>query len=210
MDIKKSASFLKRKIDSFSCNLIIHGEEIIGLEALRYWLKNNYRTSPIKSEIYVSRALTKLYKILEQNEAGFIQNSDHFTFMKDVDIFYTILKGLGITFEELMEPGKHKFKSETEYDKLHNDNQEIKSLLHELTNVCSLGFTKTDRSSFEEKQKEFQSFFTFHSVCKGGGIGCDLCVFHVGINCVVFCIFKNPVTDGSGSFFCKSPPPVFF
>lgn len=54
MDIKKSASFLKRKIDSFSCNLIIHSEEVIGLEALRYWLRNNYRTSPIKSEIYVS------------------------------------------------------------------------------------------------------------------------------------------------------------
>ena len=160
MDIKKSASFLKRKIDSFSCNLIICGEEIIGLEALRYWLRNNYRTNPIQTETYVSRELTKLYLKLEQNEAGFIQNSDHFTFMKDVDVFYTILKGLGITFEQLMEPGKSKFQPETEYEKLHNDNKEIKSLLHELTNVCTMGFTKTNRSSFEEKQKEFQSFFT--------------------------------------------------
>lgn len=159
MDIKKSASFLKRKIDSFSCNLIICGEEIIGLEALRYWLRNNYRTNPIQTETYVSRELTKLYLKLEQNEAGFIQNSDHFTFMKDVDVFYTILKGLGITFEQLMEPGKSKFQPETEYEKLHNDNQEIKSLLHELTNVCTMGFTKTNRSSFEEKQKEFKSFF---------------------------------------------------
>ena len=159
MDIKKSASFLKRKIDSFSCNLIICGEEIIGLEALRYWLRNNYRTNPIQTETYVSRVLTKLYLKLEQNEAGFIQNSDHFTFMKDVDVFYTILKGLGITFEQLMEPGKSKFQPETEYEKLHNDNQEIKSLLHELTNVCTMGFTKTNRSSFEEKQKEFKSFF---------------------------------------------------
>ena len=161
MDIKKSCSFLKRKIDSFSCNLIIRGKEVIGLEALRYWLRNNYRTSPIKSETYVSRELSKLYyDTLEQNEAGFVQNSDHFTFMKDVDVFYTILKGLGITFEELMEPGKPKFKPETEYDKLHTDNQEIKSLLHDLTNVCTLGFTKTNRSSFENKQKEFQTFFT--------------------------------------------------
>ena len=159
MNIKKSASFLKRKIDSFSCNLIICGEEIIGLEALRYWLRNNYRTNPIQTETYVSRVLTKLYLKLEQNEAGFIQNSDHFTFMKDVDVFYTILKGLGITFEQLMEPGKSKFQPETEYEKLHNDNQEIKSLLHELTNVCTMGFTKTNRSSFEEKQKEFKSFF---------------------------------------------------
>ena len=159
MDIKKSASFLKRKIDSFSCNLIICGEEIIGLEALRYWLRNDYRTNPIQTETYVSRVLTKLYLKLEQNEAGFIQNSDHFTFMKDVDVFYTILKGLGITFEQLMEPGKSKFQPETEYENLHNDNQEIKSLLHELTNVCTMGFTKTNRSSFEEKQKEFKSFF---------------------------------------------------
>lgn len=160
MDIKKSASFLKRKIDSFDCHLIIGGKKIIGLEALRIWLRNNYRTSPIKSERYVSRALSNLYEILEENEAGFIQNSDHFSFMKDVDVFYTILKGLGITFEQLMEPGKSKFQPETEYEKLHNDNQEIKSLLHELTNVCTMGFTKTNRSSFEEKQKEFQSFFT--------------------------------------------------
>lgn len=159
MNIKKSASFLKRKIDSFSCNLIICGEEIIGLEALRYWLRNNYRTNPIQTETYVSRELTKLYLKLEKNEASFIQNSDHFTFMKDVDVFYTILKGLGITFEQLMEPGKSKFQPETEYEKLHNDNQEIKSLLHELTNVCTMGFTKTNRSSFEEKQKEFKSFF---------------------------------------------------
>ena len=159
MNIKKSASFLKRKIDSFSCNLIICGEEIIGLEALRYWLRNNYRTNPIQTETYVSRELTKLYLKLEKNEDGFIQNSDHFTFMKDVDVFYTILKGLGITFEQLMEPGKSKFQPETEYEKLHNDNQEIKSLLHELTNVCTMGFTKTNRSSFEEKQKEFKSFF---------------------------------------------------
>ena len=123
MNIKKSLSFLKEKIDSFECSYVSGGKNVIGLEALRFWLRNTYRSNPIKTETYVSRQLTALYEKLEQNEDGQVFNSDHFSFMKDADVFFTLLKGLKITFEELMDPDKETFQPEASYEILHSDNE---------------------------------------------------------------------------------------
>ena len=157
MNIKKSLSFLKEKIDSFECNYVSGGKKVIGLKALRFWLRNTYRSNPIKTETYVSRELTDLYKKLKQNEDGQVFNSDHFSFMKDADVFFTLLKGLKITFEELMEPDHIIFQPETSYEKLHSDYEDLKFQINELTNLFRLKFSYSERSSFDEKQKEYTS-----------------------------------------------------
>ena len=157
MNIKKSLSFLKEKIDSFECSYVSGGKNVIGLEALRFWLRNTYRSNPIKTETYVSRQLTALYEKLEQNEDGQVFNSDHFSFMKDADVFFTLLKGLKITFEELMDPDKETFQPEASYEILHSDNEALKNQIDELTNLFKLKFGYSERSSFDEKQKEYTS-----------------------------------------------------
>lgn len=164
MDIKKSLTFLKNKIDSFECGRIIGGKPVKGLEALRFWLRNNYKTNPGTTANYVSRELTDLYEKLRHNEDGHIFNTDHFCFMKDSAVFYSILKALNITFEELMEPHKHNFHPQTSYELLHQDNEDLKTQIYELTNVVRLGFNKTERSVFEEKQKEFTNMIGFMKI----------------------------------------------
>lgn len=153
MNINKTFTFLKSQIDNFEYGQKADKTKITGKKALKRYLKETFKTNPNKNESYISNELDRLYKYLEDRT---ISDSDHFHFMNDSDIFYSILKALKITFEEVMEGEVIQDES---YSDLRDDHKEINETLSGLTEIIQLAYGTTQRSDIDVKQKEFSSLF---------------------------------------------------
>lgn len=153
MNINKTFTFLKSQIDNFEYGQKADKTKITGKKALNRYLKETFKTNPNKDDSYISNELYNLYKCLENRT---ISDSDHFHFMNDSDIFYSILKALKITFEEVMEGEVIQDES---YSDLRDDHKEIKETLSGLTEIVQLAYGTTQRSDIDVKQKEFSSLF---------------------------------------------------
>ena len=153
MNINKTFTFLKSQIDNFEYGQKADKTKITGKKALKRYLKETFKTNPNKDESYISNEVGNLYKVLENRT---ISDSDHFHFMNDSDIFYSILKALKITFEEVMEGEVIQDES---YSDLRDDHKEIKETLSGLTEIVQLAYGTTQRSDIDVKQKEFSSLF---------------------------------------------------
>ncbi len=153
MNINKTFSFLKSQIDNFEYGQKADKSKITGKKALKKYLKETFKNNPNKDERYVSDQVDDLYKLLEDRT---ISDSDRFHFMNDSDIFYSILKALKITFEEVMEG---KIIQDESYSDLRDDHKEIKETLSGLTEIVQLAYGATQRSDIDVKQKEFSSLF---------------------------------------------------
>ena len=153
MNINKTFTFLKSQIDNFEYGQKADKTKITGKKALKRYLKETFKTNPNKDASYISNEVGDLYKALEYRT---ISDSDHFHFMNDSDIFYSILKALKITFEEVMEGEVIQDES---YSDLRDDHKEIKETLSGLTEIVQLAYGTTQRSDIDVKQKEFSSLF---------------------------------------------------
>lgn len=152
MDLLSSISLLKNKIDNFQYGKDSKGNSYSGLKALRIGLKDTYKAD----EAYISREIKKLYERLTEAENNKIVD-EHFTFLKDIDLFYTILKMLDISFEELMD-GKQKEKTApTELSRVNDHISSMEEKLNQLVDIVQLDFTKTNRSSATKKLYEYTS-----------------------------------------------------
>ena len=89
MNINKTFTFLKSQIDNFEYGQKADKTKITGKKALKRYLKETFKTNPNKDASYISNEVGDLYKALEYRT---ISDSDHFHFMNDSDIFYSILK----------------------------------------------------------------------------------------------------------------------
>ena len=156
---KQTLVFLKTQIDSFEYGKDSKGISWKGKKALKMALKESYKQSRSFTNKYISDEVSKLYSKLEEDN---VNDLEHFSFMKDTELFYCILKLLNITFEEVMEGGFNDKAPQKSFEILHDDNKKISSKLSDMIELFILLNGNQKRTKIEEKCKDF--YYIFNNV----------------------------------------------